>query len=77
MPKPRRYIQKPDNARELLAELGVSETTIRRGRQRDHVHDRSSRPHDLQTTLSQEEEVIVVEPGFPIHALFPLSLKTS
>ena len=61
-PKQRKYIQESDRSvKELAEELGVSETTVRRWRKRDHVHDRSSQPHDLQTTLSPEEEVIVVE----------------
>jgi hypothetical protein len=39
----------------------VSETTVRRWKNGDHVDDRSSQPQDLQTTLSPEQEVIVVE----------------
>jgi len=41
---------------ELAAELGVSETTIYRWRDRTTVEDRSHRPHNLVTSLSAVEE---------------------
>ena len=45
----------------LAEEPGVSETTVRRWKKRDRVHDRLSQPHELQTTLSPEQGAIVVE----------------
>ena len=62
-PQMREYIQSsPDKSLSKLAqELGISESTVYRWRKRTGVHDRSSCPHRLQTTLSSHEEVIVVE----------------
>jgi transposase-like protein len=61
-PKIRGYIQhsrKP--VAELAVELGVSETTIRRWRDRTTVADRSHRPIRLTTKLSTMEETLICE----------------
>jgi len=61
-PKVRAFIQrskKPVAA--LAAELGVSETTIRRWRGRSSVNDRSHTPKTLATTLSAMDEALVCE----------------
>ena len=61
-PKVRRYIQDSEqSAAELARELGVSEKTVRRWKDRVDVADRSSRPHVLMTGFSTEEEEIAVE----------------
>jgi transposase-like protein len=61
-PAQRKYIQESDKTiKELAEELGVTETTVQRWKNRDHVHDRSSQPHNLQTTLTEFQESIVVE----------------
>src|SRR3954451_19452653 len=61
-PKGRAYIQRSKKAvAELAAELGVSETTIRRWRGRTTVADRSHRPNRLTTNLSAMEETLVCE----------------
>src|SRR5487761_2091552 len=61
-PKVRRYIQDSKQpAAELARELGVSETTVRRWKDRVDVADHSSRPHVLATRFSLEEEEIAVE----------------
>jgi transposase-like protein len=44
-----------------VAELGVSETTIRRWRERTTVNDRSHRPKTLSVSLSEMEEALVCE----------------
>src|ERR1700709_1651274 len=46
---------------ELALELGISETTVRRWRQRRTVADRATTPHTLATGFSAEEEEIAVE----------------
>jgi len=61
-PKTRAYIQhskKP--VADLAAELGVSETTIRRWRARTSVTDRSHTPKNLKISLSATEETLVCE----------------
>lgn len=61
-PRTRSYIQrcrKPVAA--LAAELGVSETTIRRWRGRSTVADRSHTPRRLAISLSVVEEALVCE----------------
>ncbi|AZU03816.1 transposase ISRme5 [Glycocaulis alkaliphilus] len=61
-PATRRYIQtcgKPVAV--LSAELGVSETTIRRWRARSEVADRPHVPHTLKTSMSGVEEALAVE----------------
>ena len=61
-PKVRAYIQASSaSVADLAKELGVSETTIRRWRQRDSVEDRSHRPRRLQTRFDTVEEEIVIE----------------
>ena len=61
-PRTRAYIQGSDKpVRELAAELGVSETTIRRWRDRHDVTDRSHVPKQLNTSLSELEQQLVCE----------------
>jgi transposase InsO family protein len=61
-PKTRSYIQRSKKpVAELAAELGVSETTIRRWRGRSTVVDRPHTPRTLQTSLSAIEERLVCE----------------
>ncbi len=45
----------------LAKRYGVSETTIRRWKDRDEFIDRSHTPHRLQTKLTPAQEAIVVE----------------
>jgi transposase len=61
-PKVRAYIQRSRKpAAELATELGVSETTIRRWRERTTVTDRSHIPKKLISSLSAIEEALVCE----------------
>ncbi|MCA6099623.1 helix-turn-helix domain-containing protein, partial [Bradyrhizobium australafricanum] len=61
-PKTRAYIQRSrKSVAELATELGVSETTIYRWRDRTTVEDRSHRPKNLVTSLSAVEERAVCE----------------
>lgn len=61
-PKVRAYIQRSKRpVAELAAELGVSETTIRRWRDRTTVADRSHTPKRLAISLSPLEEALVCE----------------
>jgi IS30 family transposase len=61
-PKVRAYIQRSKRSvAELAAELGVSQTTIRRWRGRTSVNDHSHRPKTLQTDFSPVEESLVCE----------------
>ena len=61
-PKTRAYIQRSRRpVAELAAELGVSETTIRRWRERTTVADRSHTPKTLAISLSVMEEALVCE----------------
>jgi len=61
-PKTRAYIQRSQASVAVLsAELGVSETTIRRWRRRTTVADRSHTPKQLTTSLSPLEEGLVCE----------------
>ena len=61
-PKTRAHIQRSRRSvAELAAELGVSETTIRRWRDRTSVNDRSHVPKTLTTSLSAIEEALVCE----------------
>ena len=61
-PKQRAYLQASTRpTAELAAEIGVSETTVRRWRGRDAVQDRPHTPHRLATTLTPMQEFVVVE----------------
>jgi transposase InsO family protein len=61
-PKTRSYIQRSRAAVAVLAaELGVSETTIRRWRSRTTTADRSHTPKRLAVSLSPLEEALVCE----------------
>ena len=61
-PKVRAYIQRSQaSVTELAAELGVSETTIRRWRNRTTVADRSHTPRQLAISLTAMEETLVRE----------------
>ena len=61
-PKVRAYIQRSRKpVADLAIELGVSETTIRRWRERTSVNDRSHAPKTLTTSLSALEEALVCE----------------
>jgi transposase InsO family protein len=60
-PARRAYIQSsPLSVAALAAELNVSEDTIRRWKGRDSVEDRSHTAHRLQTTLTPEQEAVVI-----------------
>ncbi len=45
----------------LAARYAVSEDTVRRWRERDSFEDRSHTAHQLQTTLTRAQEIVVVE----------------
>jgi len=61
-PKTRALIQASSEPAAVLAgRLGISETTVRRWRQRRTVVDRSSAPHTLATGFAAEEEEIAAE----------------
>lgn len=61
-PKTRAYIQRSKRSvAKLAAELGVSETTIRRWRGRSTVADRPHTPKTLRTSLTAIEERLVCE----------------
>ena len=59
-PKIRRYIQESSaSVAELAAELGISETTVRRWRSRRETWDRSHVRHRLGQSTSPEEEALI------------------
>ena len=59
-PRTRAYIQaSAASVAELSAELGVSETTVRRWRSRSSAIDRSNRRHDLGQSTTLEEETLI------------------
>ena len=61
-PKTRAYIQQSAaSVADLAIELGVSETTIRRWRNRTTVADGSHRPKRLAISLTPVEEELVLE----------------
>ncbi|CAO1669337.1 Homeodomain-like domain-containing protein [Salinicola sp. NYA28a] len=45
---------------ELARQYGVGDSTIRRWRYRDDVHDRSHTRHNLLATLTTEQEEVLV-----------------
>lgn len=60
-PARRAYIQSsPLSVAALADELGVTEDTIRRWKDRDSVEDRSHTAHRLQTTLTPAQEAVVL-----------------
>jgi transposase InsO family protein len=70
-PRVRSYIQRSKKpVAELSAELGVSETTIRRWRGRTSVADRSHTPRRLTTRLSALDEALICE--LRTHVQLPL-----
>jgi transposase len=61
-PRVRAYIQRSRApVAELAGELGVSETTVRRWRNRTTVADRAHTPRQLAVSLSELEEALVCE----------------
>jgi hypothetical protein len=63
-PKTRAYIQQSSApVAELAIELGVSETTIRRWKNRTTAADGSHKPKRLAISLSPLEEDLVLETG--------------
>ena len=63
-PHIRRKLQeapKDMSTRQLAIEYGISERTAKRWRERTNVYDRSHRPHNMKTSLSETEQEIVVE----------------
>jgi transposase-like protein len=61
-PRTRSYIQTSTaTVAELVEELGINETTVRRWKNRTTVEDKSHRPDNIQTNFSPEEEAIIVE----------------
>jgi transposase InsO family protein len=61
-PKSRKDIQASSaSVAELAQTYNVDETTIRRWKHRDSVEDRSHRPHNIQTTMTLDEEAVAVE----------------
>src|SRR6218665_1119969 len=59
-PLTRAYIQRSTaSVADLVAELGVSERTVRRWRGRSEVTDRSHRRHQLGQSTSPEEEALI------------------
>ncbi len=61
-PRIRAYIRKsPASNAALARELGIHSRTVARWKDRQDTTDRSTRPHRLDTSLTQWEEAIVVE----------------
>ncbi len=61
-PRIRAYIRKsPASNAALARELGIHSRTVARWKDRQDTTDRSTRPHRLNTSLTQWEEAIVVE----------------
>ena len=61
-PKTRQLIQQSTQSVAALAkELGVSETTIRRWKDRDREQDRSHTAHNLRTVINPVQECLIVE----------------
>ncbi|HWI40519.1 MAG TPA: hypothetical protein VNX25_03425 [Verrucomicrobiae bacterium] len=60
-PKIRSYIQlSGKDIHELVQELGVTETTVRRWKSRNDTSDRSCRPHTIHRGLTLNEEEVVI-----------------
>jgi len=47
--------------KELAEKYSITKDTVRKWKNRETVADKSHRPHNLKTTLSQTEEAIVIE----------------
>lgn len=61
-PKTRAYIQSSDaSVTELALELGISETTVRRWRERDRTTDGSHVRRNLGQSTTEVEEALIVE----------------
>ena len=61
-PAVRKFIQESDlSERKLAKMLGITRSTVRRWKKRKSVEDRSHRPHRMKTTLTPEQEIVVVE----------------
>ena len=58
---PRLHPEKPGEQRRPARELGIHSRTVARWKDRQDTTDRSTRPHRLDTSLTQWEEAIVVE----------------
>ncbi len=61
-PAQRTFIQNNPQMRisELAMRIGVSETTIRRWKNRSFVYDKSHTPHNIRTSLTPEKELAAV-----------------
>lgn len=61
-PEMRAFIRESDLPTAVLARLlKISETTVRKWRQRDTVEDASHKPRHMNTTLTPSQEYVVVE----------------
>ena len=61
-PAVRKFIQESDlSERKLAKMLGITRSTVRRWKKRKSVEDRSHRPHRMKTTLTPEQEIVIVE----------------
>lgn len=59
-PRVRRYLQQSDKSdRELAKELGISITTVRRWRNREHIADRHTTPHVVHKAMRPEQIMLV------------------
>lgn len=61
-PEMREFIRESDLPTAVLARLlNISETTVRKWRQRESIEDASHKPHNIKTSLSPAQEYVVVE----------------
>lgn len=61
-PAVRRAIQQSDKSNKALArQYGITPATVKKWKNRDSVEDQSHRPKNMGTTLSKEQELLVVE----------------
>jgi transposase len=61
-PRIRQYIKEsPLSVRELAKELGISENTVRKWKDRESIEDRSHTRHNLNPSTSCVEEELIVE----------------